>query len=245
MRSRATQPWWDWARWQQAHELFAPLRGMLDAGALVIPRKDHDELVQAVRQGSHGETLAQLIERWAWEPASLHLGRLAEDARLLAQRLHKAPPRIQLDCEGVRLPDRWQPFWAAAAHVLHNSLEHGIESPEDRLHEGKPAAGELTLSVRWEPEGIFVSFQDDGRGIDWLAVARKASQLGLPSSTRDELVAALFMDPKHGLGAVWAATDQLGGAVQVESVPGRGTTIRFWFPPSSAQQTPLADRMSA
>jgi two-component system chemotaxis sensor kinase CheA len=233
------------ARWHQAQELFEPLHDLLDPDAMVIRRKDHDELVQAARSGTAGEPLAQLLERWAWEPASLHLGRIAEEARLRADRLGRAPPRIQLDSDSVRLPDRWQPFWAAAVNVVHNALDHGIEPPEERAARGKPAGGELTLSVRWTSEGIFVSFQDDGRGIDWQAVADQARQAGLPSSTVDELVGALFTDPRHGLGAVWAATDQLGGAVQVESVPGRGTTIRFWFPPSSAQQTPLADRLSA
>jgi hypothetical protein len=173
------------------------------------------------------------------------LVRAAQQALLHAERLHRAPPRLQLQSEGVPLSDRWEPFWAAATHIVHNALDHGIEAPEERARLGKPPTGELTMSVHWASEGIFVSFRDDGRGIDWQAVARRASQLGLPSSTEQDLVGALFSDPERGLGAVWTAIDPLGGAVQVESVSGRGTTVRFWFPPSSAQQTPLADRLSA
>ena len=70
-------------------------------------------------------------------------------------------------------------------HLVRNSLDHGLESPETRLAAGKPATGTLEISARHAGGNVIISVRDDGAGIDPARVARKAAERGLiPPSGR-------------------------------------------------------------
>ena len=61
----------------------------------------------------------------------------------------------------------------ALLHLLRNALAHGVEAPADRLAQGKPERGRLTVSARQADEFIFIRFEDDGRGVDRQQVRRR------------------------------------------------------------------------
>jgi two-component system chemotaxis sensor kinase CheA len=139
--------------------------------------------------------------------------------------------------------DEWSEFFNASIHVLRNSIDHGLELPEDRRAHGKPDAGRIELRTSLDREHFRVEFSDDGRGIDWTGVERQARRLGLPTTTEDDLIEALFADGLStrqgvselsgrgvGLGAVRQACRALGGDVEIESTQGLGTTFRFVWP---------------
>lgn len=67
--------------------------------------------------------------------------------------------------------------------LLRNSVSHGIEAPEDRITLGKTEAGNITLSITTANDNIHIVLQDDGKGIDFTAVAEKAKQLNLLNET--------------------------------------------------------------
>lgn len=73
-------------------------------------------------------------------------------------------------------------------HLLRNSLAHGIESPQDRLQAGKPAQGLLRLSLSATPLQLTICLTDDGRGLQWPAIEKKARELGwiMPGQIADE-----------------------------------------------------------
>ncbi len=90
---------------------------------------------------------------------------------------------------------------------------------------------------------------DDGKGIDWDALADRAARMGLATGTEDDLKRALFADGVStaasvtdvsgrgvGMGALLEGTRALGGDVTIQSSPGQGTLLRFTFP-SSARGT--------
>jgi len=92
-------------------------------------------------------------------------------------------------------------------------------------------------------ERFVVEISDDGRGIDWASVARKAADLGLPTQTEDDLRLALFhggvstadrvtdMSGRGiGMSAVRAAAESRGGEVEIETRGQHGTTLRMCFP---------------
>ena len=92
-------------------------------------------------------------------------------------------------------------------------------------------------------EKFIVEITDDGRGIDWPGVSRKATALGLPANNEQELRAALFHGGVStaeqvtdisgrgiGLGAVKMATASLGGEIELETTAGHGTALRMVFP---------------
>ena len=140
-------------------------------------------------------------------------------------------------------PERWAPVFAALPHVVRNALDHGLEVPEERLQAGKTSCGRLTLSVAVEGNEVVLVIEDDGRGIDWDRIRLLADQRGLPATTEEDLVAALFSDglttrteatelSGRGVGtaAVRQAIQGIGGEVRVESEPGRGTRFVFRAP---------------
>jgi two-component system, chemotaxis family, sensor kinase CheA len=134
-------------------------------------------------------------------------------------------------------------------HLVRNAVDHGVEAPADRLAVGKPAEGVLTLRAYHEGGHVIVEVGDDGAGMDPDKIARIAVERGVVS--RDQLAG---MDRRDILGLVFrpgfstAATvtnvsgrgvgmdvvktniERIGGAVDVDSVVGQGTTWRLTIP---------------
>lgn len=224
----------------------AAARALLGEGAkgLVIEQRDYDKLAQLMQSGASLVALQKELASWQHEPVNLRLERLATQARQLAHKMGKPGIRILTDADGVRLdPKPWLGFWSAFVHVVRNAVDHGIEPPDTRVDKGKPAHGNLWLSARLEAGTFIVSARDDGKGIDWVKLAAKAAEKGLPANTRPELEAALFSDgvstldsatTVSGRGVGMAAVRQevldRGGKISIHSELGLGTTFEFSFP---------------
>ena len=134
-------------------------------------------------------------------------------------------------------------------HLVRNALDHGIESPEDRVAAGKPATATLEISARHAGGNVEISVSDDGRGIDPAAVARKALERGVITAEQAEtfdmraaievLFAAGFSTADVatdisgrgvGMDAVRTTIRELGGEVSVLSEQGRGTVAQIRLP---------------
>jgi two-component system chemotaxis sensor kinase CheA len=132
-------------------------------------------------------------------------------------------------------------------HMIRNAVDHGIESPEDRLAAGKPAEGTIRLSAEQKGARIIVRVQDDGRGIDRARVRAKAIEKGIISgdaALSDEEIDALICAPGFstaetisnisgrgvGMDVVRSNVEALGGRVEIHSVPGQGTTFVMALP---------------
>ncbi|MFO7647450.1 chemotaxis protein CheA [Halomonas campaniensis] len=131
-------------------------------------------------------------------------------------------------------------------HLVRNSLDHGIEPPEEREAQGKPRTGRLTLSARHQGGNILIEVIDDGAGLDRDRLLAKARESGLPVSDTmsDDEVWQLIFAP--GFSTAKAVTDVsgrgvgmdvvkrniqgMGGHVQIMSRRGEGTTIRIVLP---------------
>ena len=134
-------------------------------------------------------------------------------------------------------------------HLLRNAVDHGIESPQERIAAGKPPTGVVLLSAAHEEGHVVVTVRDDGRGIDQELIRRSAVSRGLLSEEEaaqldDDAVISLIFQPNLstavqitdvsgrgvGLDVVRTNVKRLGGAVVVESEVGRGTTFRVTLP---------------
>jgi two-component system, chemotaxis family, sensor kinase CheA len=134
-------------------------------------------------------------------------------------------------------------------HLVRNSLDHGLESAEERRAAGKPAEGTLQIAARHAGGSVVIEVRDDGRGIDPAAIARKAAKSGLidPATVEDVDMAGaveLLFAPGFstaettsdisgrgvGMDAVRAKIRELGGEVIVDSVHGKGTTAQIRLP---------------
>jgi two-component system chemotaxis sensor kinase CheA len=185
-----------------------------------------------------------MIDAWRLEPTDVRLRRIAEQARSMAERMGKGSLSVVLEANNLRLPaEKWKRFWTSFSHVVRNAIDHGIETENERLAQGKPALGTLTLRTFVDEGELVVSLEDDGRGIDWAAVSLRAKAMRLPHATRKDLEAVLFADgmstkealTEHsgrgvGMGAVLSAVRAMGGRLVVWSQPGRGTRWEARFP---------------
>lgn len=138
-------------------------------------------------------------------------------------------------------------------HILRNSLDHGLETPEVRLAAGKPAQGTLRVAARQEGDRVMLTISDDGTGIDTDRVRLKAVERGLipadraSSLTDAEAVQLVFLPGFStsdaisdlsgrgvGMDVVRNAVERINGQVELESVRGQGTTVRLTLPLSMA-----------
>lgn len=134
-------------------------------------------------------------------------------------------------------------------HLIRNSIDHGIESPEERRAKGKPERGVLSISASQKGNQIVIEITDDGKGIDIDKVKRKAVERGLVSAeeaermTEDAAVALIFqagfstMDVATelsgrgvGMDVVKTSISKLSGFVEVKTRRGEGTTFRISIP---------------
>lgn len=130
-------------------------------------------------------------------------------------------------------------------HIVRNTVDHGIENPDERVIRGKSEYGTLSISTRFESDTYFITFRDDGRGIDPQAVLAIAAKRGIAvreNMTREEifmLLAAPGLSSKDtvtelsgrgiGLDVVRYEAQQLGGDLSIRSEAGQGTEIAVWF----------------
>jgi two-component system chemotaxis sensor kinase CheA len=134
-------------------------------------------------------------------------------------------------------------------HLVRNSLDHGIESPEQRRAAGKPESARVEIAARHAGGNVEISVSDDGRGIDPASVAKKALERGLISAEQvdtfdmraaiETLFSPGFSTAEQtsdisgrgvGMDAVRTTIRELGGEVVLTSTLGEGTTALIRLP---------------
>jgi len=134
-------------------------------------------------------------------------------------------------------------------HLIRNSLDHGLEPPEERIAAGKEPTGTLSITARHGGGSIVIAVSDDGRGIDPVKVGSRAVQRGLITAEQAaslDVAGAieLLFQPGFstaetvgdlsgrgvGMDAVRTKIRALGGEVIMTAVPGQGTTAEIRLP---------------
>jgi two-component system chemotaxis sensor kinase CheA len=134
-------------------------------------------------------------------------------------------------------------------HMVRNAADHGLEAPAERLAAGKPERGTIRLSARHEGGHIIIEVADDGRGLATARIRAKAVASGLVAEAEidklsDAQVLKFIFAPGFstaervtsvsgrgvGMDVVRANIDQIGGAIDVKSVSGRGTSFIIKIP---------------
>jgi chemosensory pili system protein ChpA (sensor histidine kinase/response regulator) len=146
-------------------------------------------------------------------------------------------------------------------HLLRNAVVHGIETPEQRSAAGKPETGQILLNLRREGAEVIVDVRDDGAGMNISAIRSKAISLGLvreDQALTDEEAMQLILEPGfstaenltqaagRGVGMDVVATEvkKLGGALHMETDPGKGSRFTIRLPFTLAVSHALIVRIS-
>jgi len=132
-------------------------------------------------------------------------------------------------------------------HLIRNSLDHGIESPEERVAAGKPAEGTIHLAAEHRSGRVIIQVSDDGKGIDRKRVLEKAVEKGLVdrgAQLTDEQIDQMIFAPGFstaaqvsdvsgrgvGMDVVRRNIQDVGGRVVVQSTPGEGSRFILSLP---------------
>ena len=206
-------------------------------------------------------TLAETLERASRYSTELQRATLATRMQPVGRLFQKFPrlvrelakdlgKDVELTIEGAETEvDRVvvDSLYDPLVHMLRNSLDHGVESPADRLAAGKPAKSYISLKAWQEANSVMIVLQDDGKGMDPVVLRTKAQQKGLISETaqlsNDECFQLVFLpgfSTKEvassvsgrgvGMDVVKTAVEKNRGAIHIESALGKGTKFAIRLP---------------
>lgn len=234
------------AAWQRFRNRLDPVIGAGARDCVAIRREELTKLRAEVLEGLPATRIAERLLRWGSEPIAARFRVLSEQAQALSIRLGKALQVVAEDGDVFGDARDTARFWSSLSHVIRNAVYHGIETPDERLQRGKPGVGRLLLRARETVNGIEITVEDDGRGIDWEAVRRAAESLGVAATSSAELTSALFADGLTtrknaddiggrgvGLAALASECSRMGVSFGVESRLNEGTSSRFSIPRES------------
>ncbi len=170
--------------------------------------------------------------------------------RVVRETSESLEKRIRLDIQGAEteldktLVDK---IHDPLVHLVRNAIDHGIESPEERLAANKPAEGQVSLNAFYESGMIVIEVTDDGRGIDEERVHQKAVEAGVISAgdvlEKRDLLALVFHPGLStagkvsslsgrgvGMDSVRQDIDALRGTIEIANHPGQGCRVSIRLP---------------
>lgn len=238
--------------------------GVLDslmnlAGELVLGRNQLLQAVSSTERTGLEATAARLdqitselqeaIMKTRMQPIGSVFSRFPRVVRDLSGRLGK---QCELEIEGKDVEvDKTivEAIGDPLTHLVRNSIDHGIEMPDQRVKAGKPAAGTLSLKACYQAGKVRIEITDDGAGISPERLRQKAISKGLITAERAEQMSdreavRLIFAPGFstaaevtdisgrgvGMDVVRSNITKLGGTVDVESEVGKGTSILITLP---------------
>jgi two-component system, chemotaxis family, sensor kinase CheA len=193
--------------------------------------------------------LRESVMKARMQPVSNVFSKFPRIIRDLSQALHR---KVRLVMEGQETEldkSLLEAIKDPLTHAVRNSLDHGIEPPEKRIAAGKDPEGTLKLRAYQESSHVIIEVSDDGAGIGVERVRAKAIERGLIAAERAahlserELLQLIFLPGFStaeavtnvsgrgvGMDVVRTNVEKIGGKVEIDSRPGKGTTLRMRIP---------------
>lgn len=222
-------------------------RGRLQSISEDLHNSELDETVE--RMSRITGDLQNIILNMRMVPVETVFNRFPRMVRQLARDLNK---KINLEVIGAETElDRTviDEIGDPLVHLIRNSLDHGVESPEIRLAKGKPEEGTVVLRAYHSGNHVFIEIEDDGAGINREKVLKKAISKGIVSkesaqAMSDKQVAELILSSGFstadvisdvsgrgvGLDVVKTTIESLGGSIDISSTEGQGSLFSIQLP---------------
>lgn len=225
---------------------------VIDRGRLqsISMELNHNELNDTVERMTRvSGDLQNIILNMRMVPVETVFNRFPKMVRQLSRDLKK---KINLEIIGAETElDRTviDEIGDPLVHLIRNALDHGIESPEERLAAGKPETGSVELRAYHSGNHVFIEIEDDGAGIDRERVLQKAISKGVVTEEAshsmtdnqiNELILASGFSTAEvisdvsgrgvGLDVVKSTIESLGGSISIESEHGKGSLFSIQLP---------------
>jgi two-component system, chemotaxis family, sensor kinase CheA len=223
-------------------------QSMLSGFADGINTNDLDRLRQGLAQlARNTRELQESVMQIRMLPISFSFNRFPRIVHDLSRKLGKKV-ELKMTGEGTELDKTvLEKINDPLVHLVRNALDHGLETPEQRLAAGKHETGELELSAFHEGGSIIIEVRDNGAGLNKMKILNKARERGLIPADQDltdEQIDNLIFMPGFstaeqlsdvsgrgvGMDVVRRNINDLGGHVQISSKQGLGSTIRIRLP---------------
>ncbi len=216
---------------------------------LVANEQDNDFHAPAQRLNLITTELQEGVMKTRMQPIGTVWGRFPRVVRDLALSCGK---QVRIDMEGAETElDKTiiEAIKDPLTHLVRNSVDHGIENPEDRASIGKPREGRLTMRAFHEGGQVIIEISDDGGGVNPIKVRDRAVERNIISTdqaarmSERELLNLIFLPGFStaaavtnvsgrgvGMDVVKTNIERIGGTVDVHSEIGRGTTFKVKIP---------------
>ena len=201
------------------------------------------------RLNSVTSELQETVLRTRMQPVGNLFGKFPRMVRDLARQLGKQVEIVTIGQEVELDKTVLEQLSDPLTHLLRNSIDHGLEIPEERVARGKTAQGTVTLSATPADGQVLIEIRDDGRGIDPDAIRNKALSLRLKTAaeldtmSRRELYSLILLPGFStarqvtdvsgrgvGMDVVKTNIEQLEGSLTIDSTPGEGTSMQLRVP---------------
>ena len=223
------------------------IQSMLDSSAEDLPDESQRALSNGLLQLQRtARDLQESVMSIRMLPMDFVFSRYPRQVRDLAAKLGKEVELVMVGKSTELDKGLIEKITDPLTHLVRNSLDHGIETPDIRAAAGKPTMGQLTLSARHAGGNIIIEVADDGAGLNREKLLAKASEKGIKYATdiTDDEVWQLIFAPGFstaeivsdvsgrgvGMDVVKRNIQSLGGQVEIMSTPGKGTTTRVVLP---------------
>jgi len=231
---------------QLSRALFESASDLMDLKETLDTRA-HEAEALLQQQARVNTELQENLMRTRMVPFERMVPRLRRIVRQVSGELNKKVRFDVLNAEGEMDRNVLERMVAPLEHMLRNAIDHGLESPEKRQAVGKSEVGHITLSLSHEGGDIVIEMSDDGAGVDFEAVRRKAIKRGLISpeaelsehDTLQFILQAGFSTAETitqisgrgvGMDVVHAEVKELGGSMVIDSKSGQGARFRIRLP---------------
>lgn len=223
--------------------------GVEDLADLVELANRQNTMVETLlkQQASVITSISSSIQAARVVPVSRLMPGLRRIVRTVSTDLNKSVSFKVLNEAGALDRDHYARCQIILEHMVRNAMDHGIETPEDRLAQGKPTAGRITIDVRKSGGDYIIRLSDDGRGIDPDAIResayKKRLDVDVDKLTDDQVMRLIFHKGFStantlseisgrgvGMDIVMSELQQLGGDIQIQSTVGLGTCFEIRIP---------------
>ncbi|WP_404418562.1 chemotaxis protein CheW [Marinospirillum sp.] len=222
-------------------------RSMLAQSASVLDPIEYENIHNGLANlERNSRDLQEAVMSIRMLPINFVFGRFPRVVRDLTKKMHKQV-KLKLVGEDTELDKGLiEKLSDPLTHLVRNSIDHGIESPEERRAAGKPEEGTITLSASHQGGSILVEIHDDGAGLSREKLLAKAEEKGVPVSENPTdkevwqlIFAAGFSTAKEvtdvsgrgvGMDVVSRNISEMKGQIEIDSVAGQGTRIGLRLP---------------